>query len=289
MSERPGLGRALGSAVRRRTRLAGGSISAAERLELDDGRVVFAKTREGATTAEFEAEAAALRWLAEPGAGNVAQILAVGDDPPMLALHWIEPGSLSAAGAEHFGRALAELHLAGAERYGSLPPGTPEPLLRIGPLQLPATERESWGEVYARDLLTPMLARAAERGAIDAGGAAAVERVCERITDLCGPSEPPARLHGDLWSGNVLADSAGEAWLIDPAAYGGHREVDLSMLRLFGSPSPRILDAYSERAPLAEGHGDRIELWQLFPLLVHAVLFGGSYGQSAGRVARHYA
>ncbi|HYH61213.1 MAG TPA: fructosamine kinase family protein, partial [Solirubrobacterales bacterium] len=104
---------------------------------------------------------------------------------------------------------------------------------------------------------------------------------------LVGPPEPPARLHGDLWSGNVLTTTDG-AYLIDPAAYGGHREVDLAMLRLFGSPSQRIFDAYEEAVPLAEGHAERVELWQLMPLLVHALLFGGSYGASAGRAARKY-
>jgi fructosamine-3-kinase len=113
--------------------------------------------------------------------------------------------------------------------------------------------------------------------------------VCERIHDLAGPSEPPARLHGDLWGGNVLAGADGRAWLIDPAAYGGHREVDLAMLRLFGSPSPRVFAAYEEAAPLAEGHEDRVGLWQLFPLLVHTVLFGGGYASQAESTARRYA
>ena len=127
-----------------------------------------------------------------------------------------------------------------------------------------------------------------ETGALSSAGAAAVERVCERLPDLAGPPEPPARLHGDLWSGNVLADTAGRPWLIDPAAYGGHREVDLAMLRLFGPPGPRVLPAYLEAHPLAPGHEDRVELWQLFPLLVHAVLFGGGYGASVERAARRY-
>jgi fructosamine-3-kinase len=107
--------------------------------------------------------------------------------------------------------------------------------------------------------------------------------------DLAGPAEPPARLHGDLWGGNVLGGADGRAWLIDPAAYGGHREVDLAMLRLFGSPGPRVFDAYAEASPLAPGHEDRVGLWQLFPLLVHAVLFGGGYGSSAEAAARRYA
>ena len=91
------------------------------------------------------------------------------------------------------------------------------------------------------------------------------------------PVEPVARLHGDLWSGNVLADRSGRPWLIDPAAYGGHREMDLAMLDLFGSIPARTAAAYHEVWPLADGWRERIALWQLFPLLVHAVLFGGGY------------
>jgi fructosamine-3-kinase len=116
-----------------------------------------------------------------------------------------------------------------------------------------------------------------------------IERVCARLSELAGPPEAPARLHGDLWSGNVLADAQGRPHLIDPAAHGGHREVDLAMLRLFGGPSERCFAAYAEVAPLADGHEERIELWQLFPLLVHAVLFGGGYGASVARIARRYA
>ena len=104
-----------------------------------------------------------------------------------------------------------------------------------------------------------------------------------------GEHEPPSRLHGDLWGGNVLADVDGRPWLIDPSCYGGHREVDLAMLRLFGGAGRRVFDAYEQEWPLAEGAEDRVELYQLLPLLVHTLLFGGSYGQAAARVARRYA
>ena len=113
--------------------------------------------------------------------------------------------------------------------------------------------------------------------------------MCERLPDLAGPAEPPARLHGDLWSGNVMADVEGHPWLIDPSAYGGHREVDLAMLRLFGAPSERVFDAYEEVTPLADGAEQRVGLYQLLPLLVHALLFGGSYRASAEQVALRYA
>jgi len=130
---------------------------------------------------------------------------------------------------------------------------------------------------------------AERRGALPPGGRAAVEAVMERLPALAGPPEPPARLHGDLWGGNVLAARDGSPWLIDPAAYGGHREVDLAMLRLFGAPPPRTLAAYAEVRPLAEGHEARVPLWQLLPLLVHAALFGGGYGAAVLRAAQQAA
>jgi fructosamine-3-kinase len=103
------------------------------------------------------------------------------------------------------------------------------------------------------------------------------------------PAEPPARLHGDLWNGNVLWGADGGARVIDPAAYCGHREVDLAMLALFGLPQlERLVDAYQEVHPLADGWEDRLALHQLFPLLVHAALFGQGYGARAATLAARY-
>lgn len=159
----------------------------------------------------------------------------------------------------------------------------------IGSLSLPNEPLEDWPSFYVQQRLLPALGAARERGGIGERGVAAVGSVCERVNELAGPREPPARLHGDLWSGNVLAGADGMPWLIDPTAYGGHREVDLAMLLLFGAPSQRVFDAYEEASPLAEGWRERVGLWQLLPLLVHAALFGGGYGEQATRVALRYA
>jgi fructosamine-3-kinase len=253
----------------------GGCINEGWRVELDDALVAFVKTRSDVPPDEYELEAAGLRWLAEPGAVNVPAVLGYSDR--VLAIEWIEEGRLSEDGAERLGRGLAELHAAGADSFGG-----PRPL-RIGRVELPNAPLDDWPSFYVQRRLLPLV------GALEPSGARAVEKVCARIDELAGPREPPARLHGDLWGGNVLADADGEGWLIDPVAYGGHREVDLAMLRLFGAPSARVLDAYQEAAPLAEGHEERVGLWQLFPLLVHAALFGGHYRASAEQMARRYA
>ena len=107
------------------------------------------------------------------------------------------------------------------------------------------------------------------------------------IHDLFGPPEPHARLHGYLWSGNVLWGAYGRTWVIDPAAHGGHRETDLAMLKLFRCPQlDRIIGAYDESSPLDDGWETRVPLHQLFPLLVHTVLFQGGYGRQALEAAR---
>lgn len=266
-------------------RVGGGDINEAWRVSMPDGTLAFVKTRPDAREGEYEREAAALLWLAEPEALRVPRVLEVGESH--LALEWIEHGRLDLAGIEELGRGLAKLHATGAPAFGD--PGLGKPgesgPASIGSLSLPNDPAIDWPSFYAQRRLAPALAAALGRGAISASGAHAVERVCEQIGELCGPPEPPSRLHGDLWSGNVLADASGRPWLIDPTAYGGHREVDLAMLRLFGSPSERVFDAYEEASPLAEGWQARVPLYQLLPLLVHAALFGGSYGGAAERAA----
>ena len=141
---------------------------------------------------------------------------------------------------------------------------------------------------YASHRLAPYVAGA---GA-DAGDRRELDRLCDRLTegapDVTGPPEPASRLHGDLWSGNVLWSADG-AVLVDPAAHGGHRETDLAMLALFGLPFlDRVLAAYDEVHPLSDGWRDRVALHQVHPLLVHAVLFGGGYGSQAVAAARRY-
>ena len=281
------VGRLLGDEVVGATAVGGGSINQAWSLELASGARAFLKSRTGAPRAEFEAEAAGLSWLAECTQIGVPRVLAVGLQAAWLALDWIEGGER--CDDEALGTGLAALHGLGASLHGELPPGSPDDTLRIGSLELPSGRAKRWSSVYVDARILPLLKRARDQGAISAAQASAVERVCDRIDDLCGLEEPPARLHGDLWGGNVIGGAGGRPWLIDPAAHGGHREVDLAMLRLFGGPGPRAFAAYDDAHPLAEGHADRVELWQLLPLLSHAVLFGGDYGAAAGRAAARYA
>jgi fructosamine-3-kinase len=286
-------GRALGQRVVQSQRLGGGDINDAWQLQLGDGSLVFLKSRGDAPAEEYGAEAAGLAWLAEPGGLPVPKVLAVIDEPDALGLvlEWIEPGRLGDAGEEELGRGLAMVHQAGADHFDALPPGSPRRALRFGGTELPlgiVPEGSGWPAHYSARL-EMLSAVALDRGRIDGATTDAVGAVIARIDELAGPAEPPARVHGDLWSGNVHAGADGRPWLIDPAAHGAHRELDLAMLRLFGTISPRTLAAYEEIEPLAVDHQERVALWQLQPLLVHAILFGGPYGSSVGHAARHYA
>ncbi len=274
----------LGTAVAATSPIAGGDICTSTRLRLSDGRSALIKTRPHAPADFFATEAAGLRWLAESvpsGGADVPEVLAVEDD--CLVLGWVESGKSTPEAADRFGRALAATHAAGSPVFGS-ESGTDG---YIGTLPMPQRTAPTWPEFFATRRILPYLKLARDRGNITETDATAVEGVVRRIVDLAGPDEPPARLHGDLWGGNLVWGADDRVWLIDPAAYGGHRETDLAMLALFGAPQlPRILDAYDEAVPLADGWRDRVPLHQLFPLLVHACLFGGGYGARAGEAAR---
>ncbi|WP_433330128.1 fructosamine kinase family protein [Spirillospora sp. CA-294931] len=262
----------LGARVVRLDDLGSSHAWTLHRASLDDGREVFVKAADG-RHGVFAAEAAGLRWLA--GAGPVPDVLAADDH--LLVLPWLPPGTPTPDAAERLGRELAEMHAASPDAYGAPWEGFIADL----PLDNTPDERR-WGPWYAERRLAPFLRRAG----LASGDARPVERVIEEIDRLAGPDEPPARIHGDLWSGNVLWPD-GRAMLVDPAAHGGHRETDLAMLALFGAPHlDRVLAAYDETRPLADGWRERVPLHQLHPLLVHAALFGGSYRDQAAQAAR---
>jgi fructosamine-3-kinase len=225
------------------------------------------------------AEANGLRWLAAaPDGAPVPAVLAAG--ATYLAIEYLPPGHPTPEAAERFGAELARTHAAGADGFGAPWPGW------IAGLPLDNAAGEAWPRWYAERRLLPYLRRARDAGTLSSADAGVVEAVIDRIDDLAGPPEPPARIHGDLWSGNVLW-SGGRGWLIDPAAHGGHRETDLAMLALFSAPYlDRILAAYTDVSPLADGWRSRIPLHQLHPLLLHVNLYGPAYRSELLAAAR---
>ncbi|MEP6861476.1 MAG: fructosamine kinase family protein [Deltaproteobacteria bacterium] len=269
MNERE-LAAALGAEVARATPVAGGDINEAFRVELGDGRVVFVKSQTRDLPGLFEAEAAGLEWL-RAGSKSlwIPRVLGFGDH--WLVLEWMElAGRPDPA---RFGRGLAELHRSGAPSFGL------ERLNYLATLEQDNTAEADWPTFYVERRLRPLCARA------KLGLDRELDQLRER--DVFGPAEPPARLHGDLWWGNVAA-SKGEPVVIDPAVYGGHREIDLAMLALFGGLPDALVNAYEEVTPLAAGWRDRIALHQLYPLAAHACLFGGGYGAQVKRALATY-
>jgi fructosamine-3-kinase len=193
------------------------------------------------------------------------------NETPFLVLERIASAARGRDFDEQLGRRLAHLHRAGAPAFGFDEPNF------IADLPQDNSPCDTWPQFYVARRLEPQLRAAIDAGRAPARWARDFAPLFARMAELTGPPEPPARLHGDLWGGNVLADEQGAPCLIDPAVYGGHREVDLAMLRLFGGAGARCFAAYDETWPLAPGHGDRVRLYQLYPLLVHVNLFGGSY------------
>lgn len=246
----------------------------------------FVKRNPAAPAGFFACEAAGLRWLSQVEGGVAcAQVLDV--DAASLTLRRLESVPPTADAALEFGARLAVMHDAGAPAFGAGPDGWDGPGF-FGPLSqpLPMSLRShpSWGAFCAEERLVPMVELAAKE--LDAATLQAIDAVVARCqAGDFDDEDPPARLHGDLWSGNVMWTRRG-AVLIDPAAHGGHRETDLAMLALFGCPHhDAVLAGYQEVRPLKAGWRNRIGLHQLYPLLAHVVLFGGGYvGQTRAAV-----
>lgn len=278
------LERLLGARITLSRSVAGGDINQASRVELADGRTIFVKANSSAPPRMFELEAHGLEWLSAAEAISVPRVVGVGRCSCMgfLALEWIDVGARTARFDEDFGRALSVLHRSSPPCFG---------LDRdnyIGNLDQLNRRCSEFAEFYATQRLIPQFELAARKGLFDQAMRARFDRLIQRLASVLGEAEGPARLHGDLWSGNCLCGRDGRAWLIDPAVYGGHRELDLAMMRLFGGFSERTFDAYAESFPLAGGYRERVALMQLYPILVHVNLFGGSYVASARRIIDRY-
>ncbi len=247
----------------------------------------YTKRRASAPPGFFEVEAAGLRWLDVPGGVPVAPVFSV--DAASITIGRVETVPPTSDAAVRFGAQLAVTHDAGASAFGVGPDGWSADGY-IGDAVLSLRPEPDWGVFYASQRVLPYARSAASSGALTRSGLAVIEALAERLTSgEFDDGEPPARIHGDLWNGNVLF-SGDSVTLIDPAAHGGHRITDLAMLALFGLPHlDTVFDAYGAvSSHLPSGWPDLIGLHQLHPLLVHAQLFGGGYGDQAVRIARRY-
>jgi fructosamine-3-kinase len=266
---RAALEAAVGGKVAGARPVSGGDINTAHAITFTNGRRLFVKTNAREPAGMFQAEAEGLAWLAEARALRVPEVVACGAG--FLALELVESAPRARDFDEQLGRGLAALHRFGAPSFG---------LDRdnfIGRLPQDNAPARDWPTFFRTRRLEPQLRLAVGSGLAGARMRSGFERLFARLPELCGPPEPPARLHGDLWAGNLLVDDGGTPCLCDPAVYGGHREIDLAMMRLFGGYGPRVFAAYGDAWPLAPGHEERVTLYQLYPLMVHVNLFGGGY------------
>jgi fructosamine-3-kinase len=249
----------------------------------------FVKHHPGAPIGFFAWEAAGLRWLSSVDGGvPCAQVVSFG--PTSLTLRTLDSVTPSPEAARVFGCQLAVTHDAGAAAFGAGPDGWDGPgFFGPGrppsqPLPMSLRRHRRWGDFYAEERLAPMVKLAAAR--LDASTRATIDSVVARCrAGDFDDDDQPARLHGDLWSGNVMWTPDGVV-LIDPAAHAGHRETDLAMLALFGCPHyDAVLAGYQRVRSLKPGWRNRIGLHQLFPLLAHVVLFGGGYARQTHTAA----
>lgn len=276
---------ALGKRITRAARVPGGDINDAFELRLVDGSRVFLKSNRAEPAGMFAAEAQGLEFLRQATALRVPKVLvcsADGEQPGFLLLEFVHSAEPRPDFDEQLGRGLAALHRFGAENFGFGQSNF------IGRLPQSNRVHASWSDFYREERLDPQLCAASRAGLAPNRLRRDFERLFRVLPELVGADEPPARLHGDLWSGNVHKDEYGAPTLIDPAVYGGHREVDLAMMRLFGGFGERAFSAYSEAFPLSPGYLARVPLYQLYPLLVHVNLFGGSYLSSVAAALAEY-
>lgn len=248
---------------------------------------VYRKSRAFAPQGFFACEAKGLEWLGQAHESGGPRVVHVYDyGPDYLDIERVTPASPTLQAAREFGAQLAHMHDAGAAYFGSAPAGYDGPCY-FGPLQDPVPmDTGSWEDpatYYAQGRLIPMVNMGIARGTLRESDMELTQQVIDQLPQLLGRAaqDKPARVHGDLWSGNVMwtqEDQHTHAVLIDPAAHGGHREEDLAMLDLFGiSYLSDILEGYQSVHPLKTGYQARTTLWQLYPIAGHCVFFGGGY------------
>lgn len=222
----------------------------------------------------FEKEARGLIQLADTGSIKVPRPLFDGkfNQQIFLVIEYVEPGNPAPDFWEDFGKSLSDLHRNSSEYFGLHANNY------IGKLSQSNKQHNRWAQFYAEERILPLIYKANERNMLDPGHVSVAEQICSRLHSIF-PDEQPALLHGDLWSGNYIVAANGYTAIFDPAVYYGHREVDIAMTLLFGGFDERFYSSYSSHFPLQSGWQERVALCQLYPLLVHLLLFGGKYKQ----------
>lgn len=265
----------------------GGDINRAFRLTLSDGRTVFMKANAPKNLHFFETEAKGLEALRQTNTIGVPKVLGIGADKSssFLLLEYLEPAPKTSVYWEVFGRELAALHRADckhlADKFGFTEDNY------IGATPQKNTPMTSWVDFFRECRLLPQIRMA--DGYFDSATRKQFARLSDNLDRYLTEPEFPSLLHGDLWSGNASPGPDGKAWIYDPAAYVGHYEAELAMTELFGRCPDAFYRAYNEVTPIDSGYNDRRELYDLYHLLNHLNLFGGSYLGSVRQILNRYA
>lgn len=272
---------ALKSPVLGSNPLSGGCIADVQRVSLANGRVFVVKT--GTVTDRLDIEGRSLTCLRSVGGLPTPTVWLM--DADLLVMDWLpNDGGLSGTVQEDAASHIARLHDATSVAFG-LDEDT-----RIGPLHQPNPRTDRWIEFFRDQRLRHMGQAALASGNFSAADFDALERLAARLDSLIDEPDRPALLHGDLWTGNVLSSGGRITGFIDPAIYYGHPEMDLAFSTLFGTFGDPFFQRYRELRPFDySGFMDaRRDLYNLYPLLVHTVLFGGGYGNSVSRIVRRF-
>ncbi|MGE0526011.1 MAG: fructosamine kinase family protein [Bdellovibrionales bacterium] len=259
------LGAVLKTEILDVTPVSGGCVSHALRVETPDG-IFFAKFSEDSNST-FQEEAAGLRALASEGL-KVPEVLHANSQ--LLVTEWIESEPPQAAFWRRLGQELANLHKRPREEWGFAFDNHLGSTLQRNMRH--KWNQMSWGEYFIKYRLEALATQTEARAQNLLREKRGLIRAC-----LDAMTEPPSLVHGDLWSGNVLCSPGQTPVLIDAAPYWGHREVDLAMSELFGGFADEFYIAYREAFPLSDGYERRREIYNLYHLLNHWILFGESY------------
>lgn len=269
----------LGRSPRKLSPLSGGCIAEVYRAELDDGDAVVVKS---AARGDLTLEAFMLGYLAENSELPVPAVRHA--TAKLLIMDYVPAGDrIDAAAETHAAELLAALHDITAQRYGFARDTL------IGPLAQPNPWTESWTEFFAERRLLHFGRVALEAGHLPADSLQQLERLCARLPDLIGAAAAPSLIHGDMWGGNVLVRGGRIAAFVDPAIYYADAEIELAFSTLFSTFGDAFFDRYRELRPIAPGFFEtRRDIYNLYPLLVHAAHFGGHYGAAVERILARY-
>jgi fructosamine-3-kinase len=263
--------------------LGGGSINDTYLLETDEGSYFLKYNDAARFPGMFEKEARGLSLMYGARTVKVPEVVqyATAGSHAYLLLEYIAPGRADGDFWEKFGKDLAEMHQKSNDYFGL------DHDNYMGSLYQNNTPHEIWSDFFIDERLERQVKLARDEGSISKSDAQLFDKLYPKLS-VYFPPEPPAIVHGDLWSGNYIAAINGKAYLIDPAAYYGHREVDIAMSTLFGKFDADFYRAYNEAYPMESGWEERLDIYNLYPLMVHVNLFGGGYWGSVKSILNRF-